>query len=107
MLSRTADNIYWVSRYVERAEFLARILDAAARLATLPAAYAGTGDAWEGVLQTAGCADAFYRHYDVANEATVTRFIAFHPDNPSSIRACIERARANARSVRTALTIEM
>ena len=107
MLSRTADNIYWVSRYVERAEFLARILDAAARLATLPAAYAGEGNTWDSVLATAGCADLFRRHYDVANEATVTRFIAFHPENPSSIRACLERARSNARSVRTALTIEM
>ncbi|MCP8940462.1 alpha-E domain-containing protein [Alsobacter sp. SYSU M60028] len=107
MLSRTADNLYWVSRYVERAEFLARILDATARLATLPTAYGGKGNEWESTLLTSGAAELFHQHYDEANERNVTHFLAFSPDNPSSIRSCMERARANARAVRTALTGEM
>ena len=107
MLSRTADNLYWVSRYIERAEFLARILDATARLATLPAAYGGAGNEWQSALLTAGAAEAFALHYREANEQTVMEFLAFSPDNPSSIRNCFEIARANARAVRTALTGEM
>ncbi|GGH25949.1 hypothetical protein GCM10007036_33390 [Alsobacter metallidurans] len=107
MLSRTADNLYWVSRYMERAEFLARILDATARLATLPAAYGGAGNEWQSVLLTAGAAEAFEALYDEPTERNVTEFLAFSPENPSSIRSCFERARSNARAVRTALTGEM
>ena len=58
-------------------------------------------------MATAGCSDAFYRTYMEANEETVTDFLAFSPDNPSSIRNCLEIARANGRGVRTALTVEM
>jgi uncharacterized alpha-E superfamily protein len=107
MLSRTADNLYWVSRYIERAEFLARILDATARLSTLPAAYGGAGNEWRSTLLTAGAAEGFAAHYEEANERTVMEFLAFSPDNPSSIRNCFELARSNARAVRTALTGEM
>jgi uncharacterized alpha-E superfamily protein len=107
MLSRTADNLYWVSRYVERAEFIARILDATARLATLPAAYGGVGDQWQTALLTSGADETFFKHYATPNERNVMEFLAFSPDNPSSIRNCFETARANARAVRTALTGEM
>ncbi len=107
MLSRTADNLYWVARYVERAEYLARIIDATLRLTTLPLAYVGTTNEWETAVATAGCANAFFASYDEANEETVTEFLAFSTTNPSSIRNCFENARLNARSVRTALTIEM
>jgi len=58
-------------------------------------------------VATAGCANSFYAVYDEANEENVTNFLAFSPDNPSSIRSCFEVARSNARSVRTALTMEM
>jgi uncharacterized alpha-E superfamily protein len=107
MLSRTADNLYWLARYVERAEYLARILDTTLRLTALPLAYVGSSNEWESAVATAGCASAFFAAYDEANEETVTEFLAFSTDNPSSIRNCIETARINARSVRTALTIEM
>src|SRR6202158_1709021 len=107
MLSRTADNLYWLARYVERADYLARILDTTLRLATLPLAYVGESNEWESAVATAGCAKAFFAAYSEANEETVTEFLAFSTDNPSSIRNCIETARINARSVRTALTIEM
>src|SRR5207344_1530794 len=107
MLSRTADNLYWLSRYVERAEYLARILDATQRLSALPLAYVGTSNEWESAVATAGCANAFFKLYDEANEENVTDFLAFSPDNSSSIRSCFELARGNARAVRTALTMEM
>jgi uncharacterized alpha-E superfamily protein len=107
MLSRTADNLFWLSRYVERAEYLARILEATHRLAALPVAYAGPSNEWESALASAGCANAFRSVYSEANEETVTDFLAFSSENSSSIRNCFEIARANARAVRTALTMEM
>ena len=107
MLSRTADNLYWLARYVERAEYLARILEATQRLTALPLAYVGTSNEWASAVATAGCASAFFARFDEANEEHVTHFLAFSADNPSSIRNCFEAARTNARAVRTALTVEM
>ena len=107
MLSRTADNLYWLARYVERAEYIARILDTTLRLTALPLAYVGSTNEWESAVDTAGCAGAFFEVHKEANEETVTDFLAFSTENPSSIRSCFEAARLNARSVRTALTIEM
>jgi len=107
MLSRTADNLYWLARYVERAEYIARILDTTLRLTALPLAYVGSTNEWESAVATAGCAGAFSEHYEEANEDTVTEFLAFSSANPSSIRNCFEAARLNARAVRTALTSEM
>jgi uncharacterized alpha-E superfamily protein len=107
MLSRTADNLFWLARYVERAEYLARILDAAYRLSSLPASYGGVTTEWESAVETAGCGPAFFAQHEEANERTVTEFLAFSADNPSSIRNCFEMARSNARGVRTALTAEM
>ena len=108
MLSRTADNLYWLARYVERAEYLARILEVTQRLITLPLAYVGSTNEWQSALSTAGCAHAFANAgYAEANEANVVDFLCFSTDNPSSIRNCFEVARTNARAVRTALTVEM
>jgi uncharacterized alpha-E superfamily protein len=106
MLSRTADNLYWLARYVERAEFLARVLEATMRLTALPLAYVGSTNEWESAVATAGCRKPFFARYSEANEDNVTEFLAFSADNSSSIRNCIEMARHNARAVRTALTIE-
>src|SRR3954452_12967744 len=107
MLSRTADNMYWLARYVERAEYLARILEATQRLAAVATSEGLTTNEWETAVATAGCAAAFFSAHKEANEQTVTDFLAFSTDNPSSIRSCFEAARTNARSVRTALTVEM
>jgi uncharacterized alpha-E superfamily protein len=107
MLSRTADNLYWLARYVDRAEYLARILEATQRVTTMPLDYVGETNEWESTVATAGCSAGFFAVHSEANEETVTDFLAFSPDNPSSIRNCIEVARHNARSVRTALTMEM
>ena len=107
MLSRTADNLYWLARYMERADCLARIIDAAQRLATMPRGTEPGSNEWESAVATAGCVDAFNAKYDSANIRTVTEFLAFSHDNPASIRNCVEIARTNARAVRTALTGEM
>ena len=107
MLSRTADNLYWLARYVERAEYIARILEATQRLTALPIAYGGSTNVWESAVATAGCAGAFATSYAEANEETVTDFLAFSSANPSSIRNCFDVARSNARAVRTALTMEV
>jgi uncharacterized alpha-E superfamily protein len=107
MLSRTADNLYWLARYVERAEFVARILEATQRLTAMPLSYVGGTNEWESAIATAGSAKAFAAHYSEANEETAIDFLAFSTQNPSSIRNCFELARTNARAVRTALTAEM
>lgn len=107
MLSRTADSLYWLSRYVERADYLARVLETAARLSSLPDTYGGRTNEWESAVATAGCLDAFRQVHDQATAETVFEFLVFSERNPSSIRACFEIARTNARAVRTALTTEM
>lgn len=108
MLSRTADSLFWLSRYVERAENTARIIDAASRLAALPSGYGATTNEWESALAATGCLAAFRETYgeEPTAEAAVD-FLAFSPANPSSIKSCLETARFNARAVRTALTAEM
>jgi uncharacterized alpha-E superfamily protein len=105
MLSRTADSLYWTARYMERADFTARILEAATRLASLPASQ--SHDPWSGAIESSGAAAGFHAKYGAPNERNVRQFLAFDTDNPSSIRSCLEAARANARSVRTALTVEL
>jgi uncharacterized alpha-E superfamily protein len=107
MLSRTADNLFWLARYTERADFVARILDATTRFASLPTSYGGAGNTWESALASAGSDETFRGLYTVTNEDTVRDFLAFSAANPSSIRNCLESARTNARAVRTALTTEM
>jgi uncharacterized alpha-E superfamily protein len=106
MLSRTAANLFWAGRYVERADFLARLLDATARLSGLPTTYGGDPTAWTGALSAAGAAEAFGATQAEATEAAVIEFLAVNPENPSSICKCIENARSNARAVRTGLTRE-
>jgi len=107
MLSRTADSIYWLSRYIERAENTARIIDAASRLAALPAGYGGSTNEWESALSSTGSLEAFNAQYDVATAENVVEFLVFSATNSSSIKSCLEVARSNARAVRTALTTEM
>ncbi len=107
MLSRTADNLFWLSRYVERADYLARILEAATRLSVLPVSYGGESNEWDSALATAGCRDAFLENHKEATAETVAAYLAFSPKNPVSIKKCLEMARFNARAVRTALTTEM
>lgn len=107
MLSRTADNLYWLSRSVERADFAARIIDATTRLSNLPKAYGSAGIEWDGALKTLGVLDSFRENHETANAENVIEFLAFDRHNPSSIRNCIVNARTNARAVRESITTEM
>ena len=72
MLSRTADILFWLSRYVERADYLARILETTSRLSVLPATYAGEGNECKSALATAGCLTAFLAIYEKPTAETVT-----------------------------------
>src|ERR1700759_1750840 len=107
MLSRTAENLYWLARYVERAEYLARTIEATLRVTALPSAYIGHTNEWDSALLTAGVSASFYSIYDQADEANGGEYLSFSPSTPSWIHNCIEAARLNSRSVRTALTSEM
>jgi uncharacterized alpha-E superfamily protein len=107
MLSRMADQVFWLSRYTERAENLARILDVTQRLAAMPSAYGGSTNVWQSAIATAACTEAFEARYKSATRENVIAFIVGLDDNPHSIKACIETARANARAVRTTITTEM
>lgn len=107
MLSRTADTLFWLGRYVERADNTARIIDAANRLATVPDSMTGETNEWEPALAAAGVLNAYNDSHAEVDRSDAIEFLAFSPDNPSSIRNCLGTARANARAVRTALTAEM
>jgi uncharacterized alpha-E superfamily protein len=107
LLARTADSLFWSGRYMERADFVARLLDAAQRLSTLPSRDVDPYQAWESAVASAGVGPAFHARHGAADEATVRQYLAFDPENPSSILACLTAMRANMRSIRTALTVEL
>jgi uncharacterized alpha-E superfamily protein len=107
MLSRTADALFWLARYVERADNTARIIDAANRLAAMPISYAGESNEWESALAAAGALHAFNEIHDEAERDAVIAFLGFSSDNPSSIKHCLGTARHNGRAERTALTGDM
>lgn len=104
MLSRTADNLLWLARYLERAETAARLLEVGARIALLPNAGAGYRNEWDALLRAAGTADAFARKYGDPVQRNIESHLFFDRDNPGSVAACLTRARENGRIVRTALT---
>ena len=106
MLARTADHLYWFARYVERADHIARIIEATSRLAALPRAYGGATSEWESALISSGVIDEFAKTGREINEANAIAYLVVDTDNLSSIHRCMEAARRNARAVRTALTIE-
>ena len=106
MLARTADNLYWLARNLERADYLARIVNVTRRLDALPSAFSGPGTEWESALLSAGASEAYDKYYETVDGAHVIEFLVFDERNPSSIANCIENGRSNARAVRTALTVE-
>jgi len=106
MLSRTADNLFWIARYMERAETAARLLEVGSRIALLPSA-AGCRNEWDSLLQASGNADAFGRKYGDPVQRNIESFLFFDHDNPSSVASCITIARENGRIVRTALTAQV
>lgn len=107
LLSRTADSLFWTARYIERAENTARLLEAATRLSNMRPGGEEASNEWESAVLATGLESEFEERYGEPTARSVVDFLAFSEANPSSIRSCLEAARANARSVRTALTIEM
>lgn len=107
MLSRTADNLYWITRYMERAETMARLLDVGARMSLLPSTGEGFHSEWDSLLQASGTAEGFARKYGDPVQRNIESYFFFDRDNSSSIATCIARARENARIVRGALTTQV
>lgn len=104
MLGRTANGLYWMFRYIERAENIARLIDAGLRVSLTRS---GSGDEdWDGVLQSAGVHEAFLETHDKVTTADAIDYLLRDKANPSSVLSCIEAGRNNARMVRTALTRE-
>ena len=108
MLARTAENLFWMARHIERAENTARVLDVAHRSALLPQDIEGAeAYLWFAPLNITGCAEIYEAKYGLAQADNVSHFMALDPDNPGSIYSCLKLARENARSVRGAITSEM
>jgi uncharacterized alpha-E superfamily protein len=107
MLSRTADHLYWMARYTERAENTARMLDVAVQTAMLPQSALDTEQAWRAILGISELQDAFDAAYGTLDAKNVLAFMVSDPANPSSIVACLTAARENARAVRGVLTTEV
>ena len=106
MLSRTADNLYWLARYMERAETAARLLEVGARIALLPTEQ-GYRNEWDSLLRSTGTSDAFAAKYGDPVQRNIESFLFFDRDNPSSVASCITQAREGGRIVRTALTTQV
>lgn len=104
MLSRTAENLFWMARYMERAEATARLITMGQRMAILPGAH--HRDEWRSVMRVTGC-DGGFPEDIIISEEDVIGSLLLDPENPASIRSCLARARANGKSVRTALTQDM
>ncbi|ANN79865.1 alpha-E domain-containing protein [Bordetella flabilis] len=107
MLSRTADNLFWMCRHVERAENTARMLDVNLQMSLLPQDAATRERSWRAVMRISELQPLFDRRYPEGASRDVLRFMVRDADNPSSIYACLRAARENARAVRGSLTTEV
>lgn len=111
MLCRTANELYWMARHIERAENTARILDVTYRTSLLPYEVRDAGMAWAEPwsvpLITSGRAKAYYERYPGLSADNVLKYMILDASNPSSIFCCLRAARESARSVRGAITSEM
>lgn len=104
MLSRVAESIYWMSRYVERAENVARFIGVNL---TLMLDSSDREQQWWPLVNTTGDHEDFKKRYQFATQENVLRFLTFDRDNPNSIISCLRAARENARSVREIISSEM
>ncbi len=104
MLSRVANSIYWMSRYLERAENVARFIEVNVNL-TLDLGE-GPGEQWGPLVAITGDWDAFTKRYAQPTRDRVQRFLIFDLDNPNSIASCLRNARENARTTRESLPAE-
>ena len=109
MLSRVADAILWMSRYIERAEHASRVVDVNLNLMLDLGLRERHGAArfWEALISVPEDRALFYELYDEASERTVSDFLTFRAENPNSIVSTISRARENARTIRESISTEM
>jgi uncharacterized alpha-E superfamily protein len=107
MLGRTAQNMFWLSRYVERAENMARLLEVGYRMSLTSRREGGASEHLMSMMQAAEVDEDFAKKDRPADVDTVAHFMMFDPTNPSSVYSCLEAARTNARTVRTAITGDM
>jgi uncharacterized alpha-E superfamily protein len=107
MLGRTASDLYWLSRYIERAENMARLVEVGYRIVLLPREGQGFHEEWRSALESAGCLAGYQAKYGKLETRDVINYMLFDGDNPSSVATCLAVARRNGRAQRTALTREM
>lgn len=109
MLSRVADSLYWLARYIERAENNARILDVNLQV-TLDSEQVSARDerlTWQPILATLEDQTLFNKHHTEITAAAVCDFVTLAKENPNSVLSCVGRARENARTVREFISSEM
>lgn len=105
MLSRVADSIYWLNRYIERAENVARFIDVNLNLMLdLPM---DINQQWQPLINITGDLELFKNHYPDINAENVIQFLTFDSNYPNSIISCVQKARENARSIREIISSEM
>src|SRR2546423_4705703 len=105
MLSRVADSVYWMSRYVERAENVARFIDVNFQLMLDDS---GRADGqWEPLVNTSGDHEDFKKRFGIASQENVIKFLTFDSTNSNSILSCLRKAHENARTVREIISSEM
>ena len=105
LLSRVADAVYWMARYIERAENVARYIGVNLNLQLdLPL---DPANQWQPLIDTTGDTEAFEKRYGDATQARVIEFLAYDTENPNSITSCLSSARENARTVRETISSEM
>ena len=107
MLSRTADHLYWMSRYTERAENTARMLDVNYQMSLLPQSTQTIENAWRAMLEISELTEHYASRHESVTPAGVIQFMVSDVDNLSSIVRCLQAARENARAVRGAITTEL
>lgn len=107
MLSRTADHLFWMSRYTERAENTARMLDVNYQTSLLPQSEAVAQMGWQGLLSISELLYSYKERHGEIQAREVMDFMVKDENNPSSILSCLSAARENARAVRGALTTEV
>jgi uncharacterized alpha-E superfamily protein len=107
MLSRTADHLYWMSRYIERAESLARLVDAHYRMSLLPHSPEDLAESLLSTMKALHMEQAYKERHESIEPRAVFEFVSLDRDYSGSIFSCLRRARENARAVRGSLTSEL
>lgn len=107
LLSRTADNLYWLGRYMERAENTARLLDVTYRMSQMPDTSLQPNAEWIAALEVVGQHKTFHKRYKRLTQAKAIEFLTIDDKNPSSIKNTIRAARENARAERNSIPTEV